>query len=188
MKKELTYDKHEFFTSSLSSQKKRNRTKRIDLEARKMKALELEESGMTSSIGKNLNPLWNAMIHNEQNYIRNIMLDSIRMSNTLNLFTQRTMKKELVQKLLDIMSTSTMKDITPQKMQKAALEYTWLKNEFRCLKEAQNEKQKEYHIQAINHFFDNHKDLFEYIHAPYKEYYYAMKRIEAFLVENIDKE
>lgn len=46
MKKILTYDKHEFFTSSLSSQKKRNRTKRIDLEARKMKALELEESGM----------------------------------------------------------------------------------------------------------------------------------------------
>lgn len=46
MKKILTYDRHEFFLSPNSSQKKRARTKRIDLEARKMKALELEESGM----------------------------------------------------------------------------------------------------------------------------------------------
>jgi len=47
MKEKLTYDKHDFFLSPNSSQTKRKRVIRIDKEARKFKALELHEKGLT---------------------------------------------------------------------------------------------------------------------------------------------
>lgn len=78
MKEKLTYDKHDFFLSPNSSQRKRKRTKRIDLEARKFKALELEESGM------NRKEIASEMFVNEYtvgNYINNakcILYDRIK--------------------------------------------------------------------------------------------------------------
>lgn len=98
------------------------------------------------------------------------------------------MKKTTLLQLLEMVKTNTIKNITPQKMQKSALEYTWLKNEFRCLKETTNEEQRTVHIEAINQFFEKNKELFKYIHAPYKEYYSAMSKIENFITNLTEEE